>query len=243
MDKKILIFDFDGTLTPYPITPVKILEQCGYEGGMISPLFIEKLKCKMDSSGLDSYAASYELLFEILKENNILASYENFGMAAEEIDYNLGVYEFLEKFYTKGINNYLVSSSAKPFLEQTIVAKFFKDIFATTFIVDSDEIAYETDFLMTDEKKVDVIKKILVENGYDVDDCHNLIYVGDGLTDLCAMEYIKNRGGETIFVYLDNEGKTSAFNNKNIISYVEEANYSEDSDLFKIIWKLCDFDN
>lgn len=239
MEKKILIFDFDGTLTPYPITPVEILEQCGYEGGMLSPLFIEKLEDRMSSSGLDSYAASYELLLEILKENNILASYENFGMAAEEISYNSGVYDFLEKVYSKGIDNYLVSSSAKPFLEQTIISKFFKEIYATTFNVDNDGNAYETDFLMTDEKKVDIIKKILVENGYAETDCHNLIYVGDGLTDLCAMQYIKNGGGQTVFVYLDNEGKTNGLNNIDIISYLEKADYNEDSNLFKVIWELC----
>ena len=30
---KIIIYDFDGTLTPLPITDFKILEKCGYVGG------------------------------------------------------------------------------------------------------------------------------------------------------------------------------------------------------------------
>ena len=36
-NNKILIFDFDGTLTPHPITKFDILEKGGISGGVANP--------------------------------------------------------------------------------------------------------------------------------------------------------------------------------------------------------------
>ena len=63
------------------------------------------------------------------------------------------------------------------------------------------------DILMNDKKKVIGIKKILESLNIEDDDCRELIYIGDGLTDLDAMEFIKKHGGITIFVCQDLDSK------------------------------------
>lgn len=244
MGKKIFIYDFDGTLTPYPITKVGVLETIGFEGGMMSPKFMGMVRERRLSRNLDLYTACYQVLLEVLKENNISTTKENFGIGAKDLEYNPGVYEFLEKITSRGFDNYLISSSAKPFLDQTEVAKFFKKIYATTFKYDENGEAIEADFLMSDKRKVEIIKKILSDNGYKDDDCRDLVYVGDGLTDLYAMEYIKNNGGETIFVYLDEESDSyKSAKEVDVVSYYAKADYCDGSDLSIIFDDLCREEN
>lgn len=56
---------------------------------------------------------------------------------------------------------------------------------------------------MSDKNKVVAIEEILKTIGNKDNDCSNVIYIGDGLTDYYAMKYIKEHGGTTIFVYQD----------------------------------------
>lgn len=241
MGKKIFIYDFDGTLTPYPITRVGVLESIGFEGGMMSPKFMGMVRERRLSRNIDLYTACYQLLLEVLRDNNVAPTKENFRMGAVDIEYNRGVVSFLEKITNLGFTNYLISSSSKDFLEGTAVSKFFKDIYATTFKFDENGEAIETDFLMSDKKKVEVIKKVLVDNGYAEDDCSDLIYVGDGLTDLYAMEYIKNNGGKTVFVYLDEESDSlKSAKEVDVVSFYARADYSTDSELSLIFDRFCE---
>ena len=67
MTKKIFIYDFDGTLTPYPITRIGVLEQLGYEGGMMSPKFISMVRENRLAKNIDVYTSCYEVLLDVLK--------------------------------------------------------------------------------------------------------------------------------------------------------------------------------
>lgn len=45
---KIIVYGFDGTLTPYPLPKYKILENCGYKDELMSKeiKILVKEKCK-----------------------------------------------------------------------------------------------------------------------------------------------------------------------------------------------------
>lgn len=42
--KKIIIYDFDRTLTPYSLPKFEILEKCGMKGAAYNPHFLELIK-------------------------------------------------------------------------------------------------------------------------------------------------------------------------------------------------------
>ena len=239
-EMKKIIYDFDGTLTPFSIPKFSILEKCGYEDGALNPKFLNEVKTRMKNENLDLYVSFYKTMFDKMNENNMELKDINFCYGAEDIEYNKGVISFLENLHKNNIFNYVLSSGLKVYLENTKISPFIKDIFGTTFKYNENDEVIDFDILMNDKKKVNGIKKILGSLNIEDDDCRELIYIGDGLTDLDAMEFIKEHGGITIFVCQDLDGKDLEKIKENPnVDYYFKADYSSDSDLSMYINKLC----
>ena len=163
---KKIIYDFDGTLTPFSIPRFSILEKCGYEDGALNPKFLNEVKTMMKNENLDLYVSFYKTMFDKMNENNIELKDSNFCYGAEDIEYNKGVIYFLENLHKNNIYNYVLSSGLKVYLEKTKISPFIKDIFGTTFKYNENDEVIDFDILMNDKKKVIGIKKILESLGW-----------------------------------------------------------------------------
>lgn len=236
--KYIIIYDFDGTLTPYSMPKFEILEKCGLQHGASNPKFLEMAQANKREN-IDLYVSIYKVYLQIIKDANFPLTDESFCLGADQITYNNGVDEFLKFLNDNNIENYLISSGLKVYLEKTRVANFFKEIYASTFLYNSNGEVTDIQYLMSDKNKVKAIKDIIKKIGNEEDDCHNIIYVGDGLTDYYAMEYVKRNGGTTIFVYQDkNNSDLKHLEEKNLISFSSYADFSLCSELVDYIKKL-----
>lgn len=234
--KKIIVYDFDGTLTPFPMPKLEFLEKCGIKNGLLDKEFNRRVIEISERNSVDRYKALYESILSLLKEKNIRLDNKTLSLGSDKVIYNKGVEEFLEYLNNNGVSNYLLSSGIKPFLYNVSIAPFFKDIYATTFKY-IDDIVVNVDFLMSDVNKVEAIKDIMKVN--NLIDCRDIIYIGDGLTDYFAMDYVFNNKGTTIFVYKDyNEEYINQM--KDITSYVIKNDFSFDKELVNTIKKLCD---
>jgi len=234
---KIIIYDFDGTLTPNPVADFEILEKCGYNKPTKNVEYINKVNKKIDEDNMNIYEAVYTTFLETIKDANIEVSNENISLGANNFEYNEGVLEFLDYTKSNNIKNYIVSSSLKVLLDKTEVAPFFDEIYATTFKYNDKDEAYAIDYLLTDVEKVNVIKKILKAN--NLNNCNNVIYIGDGLTDYYAMEYVRKNGGDTIYICYDkNDKNIDIMKRKNVVSLFSDANYSKESKIYKYINNL-----
>ena len=227
---KVLIFDFDGTLTPYPLTKLGVLEEIGFIGGTNNFDFIKLVKERMDKENINIYESFYKTIFNVLEDNGYILNDKNLSIGAKDIEYNKGIYEFLEHFYNKNISLNIISSGMKVFLDNTLIAKFFNKIYGTTFVYKNREIV-GIDNLVTDNKKIDILLEII--NGRSISD---VMYFGDGLTDIPIMEYIKSNGGTTIYVYDKEEDIANI--NIDAVSYFFNKNYSKDGQLFSIVEDL-----
>ena len=212
------------------ITEFKILENCGYVGGGNNKELHEIVQDYMINNNKSVYESFYEIFLDILKENNFELNDDTLSYGADKIIYNKGIEEFFEYLSNKDVENYIVSSSMKPFLKEVVISKYFKDIYASTFNYENNKIIGPKD-LMSDIKKVDAIKEIVKDNDYA-----NVIYIGDGLTDLKAMEYIKLNGGITIYVTDDIESVLE--DDKKYISYIFNKDYSLNGELFNTIKRI-----
>lgn len=236
--KNVIIYDFDGTLTPYSLPKFEILERSGMKDGALNPQFLELSQLKSKDKNIDLYEAIYDTYFEIVRRAGFALTDENFCLGYDKIAYNEGVTEFFDMLCKNNISNFLLSSGIKVFLEKVSVASYFEEIYATTFNYNLSHEAISVDFLMSDRNKVTAIKKILQKIGNKDDDCSNIIYIGDGFTDYYAMKYIKEHGGTSIFVYKDPNSEDILKINK-VVDYYAEADYSKNSKLSNYVKKLC----
>lgn len=242
--KKLIIYDFDGTLTPYSMPKFEILEKSGLKDGANNPKFLELSQEKSNTLKIDLYQAMYEVYFELIRNAGFRLIDENFYLGFDRIEYNKGVSDFLTTLNQSSISNYLLSSGVSVLLEKTKYASFFKKIYATKFQYDENGEAIGISYLMSDKNKVEAIKEIIRDQGFSRDDCSHIIYIGDGLTDFYAMEYVKKSGGTTIFVYLDGNNKSiEEMRRKDVVSFFAKADFSLNSELSKYVFKLCGIKN
>ncbi|MEG0176846.1 HAD family hydrolase [Anaerorhabdus sp.] len=230
MTKTIIVYDFDGTLTPNSLPKIGLMDKLGYSFDRYEQKMKEWL---LNHPGKDIYDSYYMTFLNILEESGYPLTDETFALSANENNYNPGVFEYFEsvKPYVK---NYLVSSGFKVPLLHSGVSKYFEEIYGTIFEYNNDNIATGVKYAMNDQRKVDKIKEICELNHLDNYDCSNVIYLGDGLTDAYAMSFVKEHGGISIFVYQPHEN-LDAFNvlkEKGIVDVAYVADYSINSELY-----------
>lgn len=225
----VVIYDFDGTLTPYSLPQYEIIKKCGYDEEKLMNRIAEKLT---NSEGL--YEAYYKCYIEILLENNILLTKENVCLSADKIEFNNGVIEYFKNFQSQitGVQHYIVTSGIKDYVDKTVIRKFVDGVYGVTFN-EENGIYKDIDILLTDKKKVDVIKQVQKDNN----ETNNIIYFGDGLTDSFAFEYVHSIGGKNVFIATKNESIETykQLNVKGIIDKCFEPDFSMDSELSKYI--------
>ena len=225
----IVIYDFDGTLTPYSLPQYEIIKKCGYNEEKLINRVAEELT---NSKGL--YEAYYKCYTEILLENNILLTKENVCLGADKVKFNNGVIEYFKNFQSRktGVKHYIVTSGIKDYVNKTVIGKYVDGVYGVTFN-EENGIYKDIDILLTDKKKADVIKHVQKDNK----ETNNIIYFGDGLTDSFAFEYVHSIGGKNVFIATKNESMETykKLNVKGIIDKCFEPDFSMDSELSKYI--------
>lgn len=226
----IIIYDFDGTLTPFSLPQYEILKKNGYTDDSL----MERVKEEFKTGNTKSlYDANYKVFFDILEENRIEPTEYNICKGSENTIFNKGVIEFFERFQSSitGIKHYIVTSGIQSYVEKTKIAKYVDGIYGVTF-ENIDGKYSNVKYLLTDELKVDVIKKL-----QEINKTNEVIYFGDGLTDRFAFEYVHRIGGKSIFIATNEESKSiyKKLNAEGLIDKFFEADFSENSDIWNFI--------
>lgn len=238
MNKPILIYDYDGTLTTNSVPRVNLMDELG----CTPELYESKMKeWIMANPHCDVYDAYYITFLNVLKEKGYPLTDQTFAKATNISDYNPGIFDYFEDFKDCA-HHYLVSSGFKIPLVHTPIAKYFKEIYGTVFAYDEAGNAYGIHYAMNDKKKVDKIKEICEAHGRHDYDCTNMVYLGDGLTDVYAMEFMKNHGGTAIFVHQPHETleNFNKLNSQGVVDIALEADYSRGSKLYNLLKGLTD---
>lgn len=229
----IVIYDFDGTLTPYPLPKYEIFNKCGIdeiEGAL-------RGKKIMEEEHLSLYEAYFEAYRRYLEESNIPFNRDSVCLGAKNVQLNKGVMEYLDDlcFDKTGIKHYVVTSGFEEYIRDTPIMKYIDDVYGSTFSI-KDELFDKVQVLMNEEYKVDTIKMIENINGVSTKD---IIYFGDGLTDKDAFNYVHNNGGKTVLV-CDNKKDNETYRIFNELGIVDECfnlDYGRDSEIYDYIKK------
>lgn len=216
--KMAICYDFDGTLAPGNMQEYGFIEKLD----MTPDEFWKKSNTLAKTKKVDNILAyMYQMKRESLKRAMPFTKQELTDYAAKVALFP-GVEEWFERIndYAKNqgveLEHYIISSGLKEMVEGTKIAPYFKEVFASSFMYDDSDYAIwpalvvnytnKTQFLYRINKGcLDVSDDSLLNAHMDDKDkpvpFKNIIYIGDGDTDVPSMKTVKREGGHTIAVY------------------------------------------
>ncbi len=251
-----IMYDFDKTLCTKDMQEYAFIPALG----MSSSAFWGEVNSMTDSEEMDNILAYMYKMVEKAKEKKVPITRDTFQEMGSKVEYFDGVKTWFERISDYGekigvrVEHYIVSSGIKEIIEGTEIARFFKKIYACEFMYDYNgyiqwpkfavNYTAKTQFLFRinkgvltiDSKSADKLNRFTPENERRVP-FRNMIYIGDGLTDVPCMKLVKSYGGQSIAVFDQEKGKDAAEALKvaNRVNFVAAADYGPGSDIEMIV--------
>lgn len=252
-----IIYDFDGTLAPGNIQEHRFLPDISIP----KKKFWDEVKRIAKKEKADEVLVYMHLM--IHEANNARTSFrkENFKKKGQEIKLFPGVEEWFERITDYGverkvnIEHYLISSGNKEILEGTPIAGKFDFIYASEFMFDKNDVPYWPAQAVNYTTKTQYLFRIN-KGTLDLADNHtinkfikkhkrripfeNMIYIGDGETDIPCFRVVKEQGGISIAVFKPHtKGKKKEEINEYVkngrVDYAVPTIYENGGDLDEII--------
>jgi phosphoserine phosphatase len=182
---------------------------------------------------------------------------EDFVALGRDLEFFPGVEEWFARMRAFGdevgvnIEHYIISSGLREVIEGSSIFHYFREVFACEFLYDENGIACwpknavnyttKTQFLFRINKGVlDLsndadLNKYTPENERPVP-FRNMIYIGDGMTDVPCMKLVKVNGGYSIAVYRPGgREKAEELLKHDRVDFIVPADYSAGSELDGIV--------
>ncbi len=214
-----LVYDFDGTLSPQPMQEYTVLPKIGVEPAR----FWDMVNREARDTESDPMLVYMRHIIEALERVRVDVKREDFAAMARAIEYFPGVATWfgrMNAYVRKAsggrakLQHYLISAGQKEILEGVSIRRHFKRIYASEYHFNHHGVATFPKFLVTDTQKTQFLFRInkgieaVTEsiNEHMPEDQRpipfpNMIYVGDGMTDVPSMALTKKNGGHTVAVY------------------------------------------
>lgn len=258
MKKIAIMYDFDKTLSTKYMQEFTLLPSFGIGGKE----FFEEKNILQKENNMDGVIAYSYLLLQKAKEKNIKITRKLLSDAGRDIEFYPGVFEWFERINKYGreygieVEHYIISSGNKEMIEGTPIAKFFKMIYASEFHYDKDGFADWLSVVVNYTNKTQFIYRINkgTLDVYDDDGVNNymphevrpiprtnMIFIGDGITDVPCMKTVKAKGGYSVAVYEESRKyDADELLNQNRITFSAVADYRENSELDKQVKKIIE---
>ncbi len=251
-----LMYDFDKTLCGKDMQDYSFIPSIG----MNSSEFWQEANKLATKTNMDKILAYMYLMIKTAKKNDVPITKEAFTKLGEEVVLLKGVKGWFDrinaygKVYDVEIEHYILSSGLSEIIEGTPIAKHFKRIYACQFHYNErgnadwpqQAVNYttKTQFLFRISKGVlDVMDDVTLNSSISEEDrripYHNMIYIGDGLTDVPCMRLVKERGGESIAIFHRNDKRiVNKLLKEGRVNYACPADYTNGSMLDTVVKKI-----
>ncbi len=262
-DKKTiaLVYDFDGTLSPKPMQEYAFLPKLGVDA---KEFWAESNRIAKEQ-GADSLITYMHLLYKKAKERGVRVDRADLVAQGRDVELFPGVMEWFDEIRayvqlraeSKGVElrHYLISSGLTEIVEGTPIYGKFHNVFASEYWFDAYDLPYPKR-VITDTGKTQYLFRINkgIENLGDSINHHmpeaqrpipfsNMIYFGDGDTDVPSMAVVRKSGGHAIAVHpAGGKGRAKCVDlfKAGRCDFFAAADYRRGSDLFKRTCLLID---
>ncbi len=255
-----LVYDFDGTLSPRPMQEYAFLPKIGEDP---KAFWAESNRIAREQKA-DPLITYMHLLYRKAKAKGVRIDRSDLVAQGREVDFFPGVESWFDEItaYVKlraesqgvVVRHYLVSSGLTEIIEGTTIRGKFHNIFASEYWFDAYEMPYPKR-VITDTGKTQYLFRInkgIEDLGESINDhmpettrpipFSNIIYFGDGDTDVPSMAVTRKNGGHAIAVYPPGKARTKCVNlfKAGRCDFFAPADYRRGSDLFKRTCLLLD---
>ena len=258
MNKKpvvALMYDFDKTLSTTDMQEYSFIPRVGES----SEAFWAQANELSTKQNMDRILAYMYLMIKKCNQKDMPITRESFVDLGKDIKWYKGVTQWFDRINAFGeacgaqVEHYIISSGLKEIIEGTEIAHSFKKIYASEFYYNASGVAVwpltainytaKTQFLFRINKGIlDISDDILLNQGMAEDERRvpftNMIYLGDGMTDVPCMKLVKEYGGHSIAVYPPRKARQSNVSElikSRRLSFATPADYSEGSTLDKTV--------
>ncbi|MDL2226133.1 haloacid dehalogenase-like hydrolase [Deltaproteobacteria bacterium OttesenSCG-928-M10] len=255
MDKPViaLMYDFDKTLCTKDMQEYSFIPKIN----MAPKDFWSKTNSSAKEQKMDKILSYMHFMLKEAKSADQRIRREDFVALGQDLEYFPGVEKWFSRIsdFVKdmdvAVEHYVISSGLKEIIEGSSIYGCFKEVFASEFLYDVNEVACwpknalnyttKTQFLFRINKGVLDLSNDEDLNRYTPDDdrpvpFRNMLYIGDGLTDVPCMKLVKANGGYSVAVYQDGEkGKVEDLIIDKRVDFLALADYSENGELDKIV--------
>ena len=248
-----ILYDFDKTLCTTDMQEYSFIKNLG----MTSNEFWGSAADITEKHEVEKILAYMFVMIKKCKEKGIPLTEEYLNKCGENVVLFKGVETWFDRINEYGeslgvkIEHYIISSGTYEIIQGTPIAKYFKRIYACKYMYDENGEALWPALAINYTLKTQYIYRIS-KGILDVTDDYNLnrlqdeslrriayrnmIYIGDGMTDIPCMKMLKSKGGKLIALYQSGRAETvKPLVEDERINYVCVADYSPNSSLEKIV--------
>ncbi|MEQ1650869.1 MAG: HAD family hydrolase [Hyphomicrobium sp.] len=214
-----LVYDFDGTLSPKPMQEYAFLPKLGVK----AEDFWAECTRVAKAERADPLITYMHLMYKKAKEKGLRVDRKDLVAQGRDVELYPGVETWFaeiaayvkEKSAGHGVTlkHYLVSSGLTEIIEGTKIYKNFANVFASEYWFDAYDLPFpkrvitdtgKTQYLFRINKGIEDLGESI--NSHMAEDARpipfsNMIYFGDGDTDVPSMALLKKNGGHAIAVH------------------------------------------
>ncbi|MBO4553698.1 haloacid dehalogenase-like hydrolase [bacterium] len=250
-----LIYDFDKTLCTKDMQEYAFIPSLG----MDSVTFWKEVNDFASKNQMDPILA-YMFMMTKMARGKVLLTKNVLKEQGKTVELLPGIPEWFSKIREFGetegvaIEHYIVSSGLTQIILGTGLAEEFSGIYASEFLYDENGVPIwpalalnytsKTQFIFRINKGIRDITEAKALNSFTPQSerripYRNMIYIGDGLTDVPCMKLVKLNGGRSIGVYQgDNDSQVCDLIRHDRVNYITRADYRFDQELASIVKKL-----
>ncbi|HOF84474.1 MAG TPA: HAD family hydrolase [Treponemataceae bacterium] len=252
-----IMYDFDKTLCTRDMQEYSFIPGLG-----ISADVFWAEAGKLAGKGMDPILAYMYLMLKKARDADIPIRRENFVSLGHDIGFFPGIDEWFDRIDQYGrecgvaVQHFIISSGLKEIIEGSRIRDKFTKIYACEFHYDANGVAdwpllsvnytTKTQFLFRINKGVldgtdsDALNRYVPEEDRPVP-FRNMIYIGDGLTDVPCMKLVKANGGHSIAVYgKNNRKKVEELLVDRRVDFLAPADYGPGKDLDVLVKRIID---
>jgi phosphoserine phosphatase len=265
MPKKLIpmaiAYDFDGTLAPGNIQENSFIPAVR----MSKKAFWEQSTQRAERHEADAILSYMTLMLERATAEDVPVRRQDFAAHGREVTLFPGVEGWFDRMnaYTLERNvrlqHFIISSGIREMIEACPIGNRFERIFASSFAYDANGVAKWPALAINYTTKTQYLFRInkgsLSVNDHDLINKYvppekrpvpftNIVFIGDGETDIPCMRLVREQGGHSIAVYrsgsAEKKRRAETLIAERRADFIAPANYARDKQLDRIVCAIIE---